>query len=434
VSDKLVRTDTGVVAPKGYDDDEAAAAAQAAGADHDDRDFIALPSGRPLPKGLGPGWTKVTTVRPSGASRPYDVYAKSPGTGEDSGPDRPDDKPKAPAAGKRASGPNGPGKDPTAKPAAAGQKGSGRGRTPKNPPGKKQLEDIDKNFAPTDVGDSVGDCALAFAVGFIEGGLIAVMFSMIVMVLFPEFAIAFAALGLAMMATDALDLIASWGKLTPAQRSKRVGRLLGGLAGGKASGKMGGRGLPADTGPPRAPRDPWISEQGTRPEPGSRDVTQEQFREGDGTYRAKDTAERYSGHGHGRHGAQTTEGEQIRRVQTGETPDGNRSPTSKATRFDSHAKEVEAVERAKAKEPWNGQPEYRPNGQPNRVNAVVPDGPEGYGEGVEVQRDANSQPLPGRPVQPTGRQPNANVVFEYNPETGEWDPVTQYPTDDPPTP
>ena len=93
-----------------------------------------------------------------------------------------------------------------------------------------------------------------------------------------------------------------------------------------------------------------------------------------------------------------------------------------------------SIERAEAEEPWNGQPQVKPNGQPNCVSTVVPDGPEGYGEGVQVQRGPDGKPLPGRPVEPTGRQPNAKVIHEYNPRTGKWDPLTHYPTDEPPTP
>jgi hypothetical protein len=185
--------------------------------------------------------------------------------------------------------------------------------------------------------------------------------------------------------------------------------------------------------PSKPPSKP-LYEQGDKPPPGTRDLTADQFKEIDRYHRAKSRSESYSGHGHGRHGSQTTIAEQTRRVQTGEAPDGNLAKTDKATKFDSHAKEVEAVERAKAKNPGAGKPLYTPSGKPNRDVKVVDDGPEGYGSGVEVQEDANGDPLPGRPVQPTGQQPNAKVVFQYNPKTGNWDPYTQFPTDDPVTP
>lgn len=151
-------------------------------------------------------------------------------------------------------------------------------------------------------------------------------------------------------------------------------------------------------------------------------------------HRAKNTAESYPGHGHGRHGAQTTMDEQTRRVQTGYTADGNQSRVSKATKFSSHEKEVEAVERARAKNPGAGKSPFDPKGRPNRDTIVVPDGPEGYGSGTEVQKGTDNRPLPGRPVQSTGPQPNAMIVFEYNPRNGHWDPITQYPSDEPMTP
>jgi hypothetical protein len=149
---------------------------------------------------------------------------------------------------------------------------------------------------------------------------------------------------------------------------------------------------------------------------------------------AREKAESYPGHGHGRHGSQTTIAGQTRRVQTGVAPDGPKAPTSKATKFDSDAKEVEAVERAKAKNPGANKQKFKPKGKPNRDSVTVDDGPEGYGSGVEVQTGADGKPLPGRPVQPTGQQQNATVVFEYNPKTNQWEPLTQYPSDDPVSP
>ncbi len=179
------------------------------------------------------------------------------------------------------------------------------------------------------------------------------------------------------------------------------------------------------------------AESGPKPgEPAAEpsELTEAQAKEVEDYHNAKNKAEKYPGHGHERHGAQTTTREQTTRVQSGEAPDGNTAPTKKATKFDSHAKEVEAVEKAKAQNPGQGEPKFRPDGRPNRVHKVVDDGPEGYGEGVEVKTDSAGKPLPGRPVQSTGRQPNAKVIFEYNPETDTWEPLTQYPTDEPVTP
>jgi hypothetical protein len=69
-----------------------------------------------------------------------------------------------------------------------------------------------------------------------------------------------------------------------------------------------------------------------------------------------------------------------------------------------------------------------------RQAVTVPGPPEGTGSGVEVVRDANDNPLPGRPTQPTGQMPNSTVILERDPLTGEWNPVTQFPDDKPVTP
>jgi hypothetical protein len=134
--------------------------------------------------------------------------------------------------------------------------------------------------------------------------------------------------------------------------------------------------------------------------------------------------------------------EQIRRVRTGENPDGTVSidketgapegPT-KATRFDSHAKEVEAVERAKAKIAPN-EPKFYSNGKPRFIKKVIDDGPEGYGEGVKVKGGPDGEPLAGRPVEPTGHLPHATVIFRYNQTTDSWEPHTQFPSEDPVAP
>jgi hypothetical protein len=79
----------------------------------------------------------------------------------------------------------------------------------------------------------------------------------------------------------------------------------------------------------------------------------------------------------------------------------------------------------------------RPNGTvyPPRDVSVVTGHPGGYGSGVEVIRNpATGAPLPGRPVQPTGTDPNAKVVLSYNPMNSKWEPITQYPTNDGVTP
>lgn len=150
------------------------------------------------------------------------------------------------------------------------------------------------------------------------------------------------------------------------------------------------------------------------------------------------------GHGHARHGSHTTIAQQTTRVQTGVTPDGLIRRTGRATRFDSPEAELDAVRRAQARTA-----NRVAAGQKSRAFVVSPDGtievprdtsvvtgyPGGYGSGVEViRRPVTNQALPGRPVAPTGQDPNALVVLRYDPTTQTWQPVTQYPTNRPVTP
>ncbi len=150
------------------------------------------------------------------------------------------------------------------------------------------------------------------------------------------------------------------------------------------------------------------------------------------------------GHGNARHGTQTTLAEQTTRVQTGIAPDGQPAKTTRATRFDSDEAQLDAVSRAQARTAnrlATGQQSttFVVDSQgrvtvPSDVS-VVTGRTGGYGSGVEVIRNpANNQPLPGRPVQPTGQDMNAKVVLRYNPVSGNFEPVTQYPTNDPVTP
>lgn len=128
--------------------------------------------------------------------------------------------------------------------------------------------------------------------------------------------------------------------------------------------------------------------------------------------------------------------QQETRVQTKIAPDGEKAPTPRATTFDSSRAELEAVRRAEVvfnkNNVANPYPTTitMPNGKvkPNTVPIVVGGRKGGYGSGVEVIRDVNGKPLAGRPVQPTGQDMNAKVIFRYDPSTGQWDKVTQYPT------
>ena len=145
------------------------------------------------------------------------------------------------------------------------------------------------------------------------------------------------------------------------------------------------------------------------------------------------------GHGNARHGTQTTIMQQTTRVQTGLAPDGKIAPTTMATRFDSSEAQLDAVNRALSRtnaRDANGLIPHEiavaPNGSARlpRDQSVVTGYSGGYGSGVQLQKPV----APGRPVTATGQLPNALVVLERQPATGQWHPVTQYPTNKPVTP
>ncbi len=150
------------------------------------------------------------------------------------------------------------------------------------------------------------------------------------------------------------------------------------------------------------------------------------------------------GHGNARHGSQTTLAEQTTRAQTDIAPDGAVAKTSRATRFDSDEAQLDAVSRAQARTAARVAAGQKSTAitvdsqgtarLPSDVS-VVTGRPGGYGSGVEVVRDpVTNQPLPGRPVLPTGQDMNARVVLRYNPSSGTFEPVTQFPTNEPVTP
>ena len=152
-------------------------------------------------------------------------------------------------------------------------------------------------------------------------------------------------------------------------------------------------------------------------------------------------AEALPGHGDTRHGDRTTLPQQDTRLRTGMTPDGEFVPTSKATRFDSPEAQLDAVRRAielqeareraglvrdlaiRLRPPGSAKPAVLP-----REPVVVTGYPGGYGSGLRRQGSG-----PGMRTVPTGQWPNARVVLERDPTTG-WRPVTQFPTNEPPTP
>lgn len=201
-----------------------------------------------------------------------------------------------------------------------------------------------------------------------------------------------------------------------------------------------------------------LERNGYRPRPGERSMTREQWRRQNSTQRAERTVQRADrplenpapsastrGHGHADHGHQTTDAQQANRVRTGVTPGGRTgSAAGRASRFESPEAEAEALGRARraldrqlASESATGAP---PNvdpvtGQPRRIPVTVPTNrPGGYGTSQVVQRapapstaiapDASGARVP---VTSTTPLPNARVVWEYVPSTGEWHPVTYFP-------
>jgi len=209
-----------------------------------------------------------------------------------------------------------------------------------------------------------------------------------------------------------------------------VSALVGGGLIGKASGMFGKTPIPVE-----APPAEVVPESGPKllpapSEPIARTPAQE--------------VADLPGHGNVRHGTKTTLAEQTTRAQTGIAPDGQQANTTRATRFDSDEAQLDAVNRAKARTAARvatGQQStaivVKPNGVATLPSdaAVVTGRPGGYGSGVEVLRNpTNNQPLPGRPVQPTGQDMNARVVLRYSPLSNTFEPYTQFPTNEPVTP
>lgn len=162
----------------------------------------------------------------------------------------------------------------------------------------------------------------------------------------------------------------------------------------------------------------------------------EQISRAIGLQRLKDS-DGVAGHGHADHGPQTTGAQQTQRVQTGKTPSGRNAKAGRSTRFHSSEAEADAISRARQHLKTTNPPKTRTDPrtgmpQPGEHVVVVGGKKGGYGSGAEVVRDANGKPLPGRPVRPTGSDPNAKVVFRTDAK-GNWYEHTKYPTNEPMT-
>ena len=223
-----------------------------------------------------------------------------------------------------------------------------------------------------------------------------------------------------------------------------------------------------------APAEPdvGLADRGERPAPGTRFETREQYHarrsreRAEATVRAADqplenpvTQMAQEGHGHARHGFETTDAQQAERVRTGRYPDdpigplpAARKPAGRASRFTSPEAEAEALGRGRHSlnrrlregtvpthpDPVTGAPTYVDpvNGKPVRVEApVTTNRPGGFGTSQVPQRNpppsnaAVLDPATGQriPIQSPTPLPNASTVFEHVPSTGQWHPVTYFP-------
>ncbi|MEZ5508096.1 MAG: hypothetical protein R3F38_19900 [Gammaproteobacteria bacterium] len=179
-----------------------------------------------------------------------------------------------------------------------------------------------------------------------------------------------------------------------------------------------------------------IPSRGYRPAIGERTITKTEYKKISSELRARVSLNAVDGHGHARHGSHTTLLQQENRIKTGIAPDGEKAPTPRATKFDSNQTEIEAVRRAQNEfDKQNAAKPYptmitTPKGKviPNTVAITVDGGKNGYGSGLEVIRDAQGKPLPGKPIGPTGQDYKAKVMFRFDPVTKKWNALTQYPS------
>ncbi len=225
---------------------------------------------------------------------------------------------------------------------------------------------------------------------------------------------------------------------------------------------------------PRAPEsefDKGIAGHGERPAPGTRTETRVQYEARRSRERALESNELQNpdqpldnpapraaaeGHGHGRHGYQTTDAQQARRVETGYYPHDpdygplrpGQRPAGRASRFSSPEAEVEALARSRrdldaklgadaqsASAAGTGPPTYADpaTGIPERFTTTVTTyRPEGYGPAQVVRRDNSGTIWPDAEgnrvsVHDPQRNGSALVIWEYVPSADEWRTVSYYP-------
>ncbi|WP_143267770.1 hypothetical protein [Amycolatopsis alba] len=222
-----------------------------------------------------------------------------------------------------------------------------------------------------------------------------------------------------------------------------------------------------DTGGQGVTHDAGNSRSIGAPAPGDRSTTREKWQAERSCRRAERSVDNVDqplenpkptaakkGHGHSRHGYQTTDEQQATRVRTGRAPNGLRVKPHpvRASRFRSAQAEAEALGRARTQleadlrngtvdfhtDPVTGQQLYvhPATGIPVRHRVSVPtNDPRGFGESAQVARrvgglgsppalDANGSRIPDLIVAP---QKTATVSYEYVPSANEWRPVTYFP-------
>lgn len=134
------------------------------------------------------------------------------------------------------------------------------------------------------------------------------------------------------------------------------------------------------------------------------------------------------GHGHSKHGHQTTAQQQKDRVATGNA--------KVASKFSNPKMEAEALGRGKKalneKIKNENIPKFK-NGEPNRVTVIVgTNNPKGFGNAYVRKLDNNGNPIRdsnGQYVTEKSKDvlKNTKIIYEYVPSKNDWSPVTYYP-------
>lgn len=151
------------------------------------------------------------------------------------------------------------------------------------------------------------------------------------------------------------------------------------------------------------------------------------------------TSKQRMGHGHAEHGYQTTAKQQKERIATGKKPSGTMEKPLKplVSKFSSPQLEAEALrkeEKALQQKLKAGNiPNFKKNGEPNRVTVIVPSSNKnGFGKSWKQKLDNNGNPMRDKngnyvPEKNSTPLKNAQINYEYVPSQKTWNPVTYYP-------